>query len=128
MNKNILCCLYVWNGLIDTINNYAPAKYEIGIVDDPKDLCVVNDILDGLCVIRVIVDDSIDLDMALDRCWKLGKIVETILNQYDTSDDTKEWFMHNEPSFLNRNRKECDDEWVIKNGGIVQYSILKDRR
>lgn len=128
MNKSFLYCHDVWNGLIDAINNYAPAKYEIGIVDNPDDICVINDNLDGLCEVRVTVDSSIDLDMALDRCWKLGTIVETMLNQYDTSDDTKEWSLHNEPSFRKSNRDECNDEWVIENGGVVVYSILKDRR
>lgn len=118
MNSNLMNS-DMWGQLIEAVKCYAPAEYEIDFLDD----------LDGQCVVNVVVNkNSIDLDMAIDRCWKLGKIVKTILNQYDTSDDTMEWFMYNEPSFWKDNGEECYDEWIIENGGIIQYCIYKERK
>lgn len=110
----------MWGKLIKAVKCYAPAKYEIDFLCDP----------DGQCVVNVILDNEIedDLETAIYKGYKLGKIVETVLNQYDSSDGTKKWFLYSEENYFKHNGEECDDEWVDECGGIVQHVIIKDWR
>lgn len=109
----------MWDLLVEAVKCYDPAEYKIDFLDD----------LDGQCVVNVIVDNkTIDLEDAIDKGYKLGKIVETILNQYDTSDKTKKWFLYDEENFFKHNGEECYEEWIEEHGGIVQHIIIKEGR
>lgn len=106
----------MWDRLVEAVKCYDPAEYKIDFLDD----------LDGQCVVNVVVDNKdIYLDTAIEKGYKLGKIVETILNQYD-SDNIKKWFLYDEENFFDNDGEECYEEWIEYNGGIVQHIIIKE--
>lgn len=104
----------MFDKLILAVKYHRPADYLVDFLDGDS------------CIINCTVDNNvIDLDMALDNAYSLAQLVKVALNTY-FDEEGYEWYVHSEPNFFARNGEEADDDFIIENGGIVQYQLFKD--
>lgn len=101
-------------GLVCAVKCHRPADYLVDFLDG--DSCIVNCTVDN---------NTIDFDMALDNAHSLAELVKCALNTY-FNEEGYEWYVHSEPNFFAHNGDEATDDFIIKNGGIVQYQLFKD--
>lgn len=105
----------MFNGLVFAVKCHRPADYLVDFLDG--DSCIVNCTVDN---------NAIDFDMALDNAHSLARLVSVALNTY-FNEEGYEWYVHSEPNFFAHNGEEATDDFIIENGGIVQYQLFKDK-
>lgn len=103
----------MFNHLIYAVKCNRPADYLVDFLDGDS------------CVVNCTVDNIIDLDMALDNAYSLAQLVKVALNTY-FDEEGYEWYVHSEPNFFSHNGDEATDDFIIENGGIVQYQLFKE--
>jgi hypothetical protein len=104
----------MFDGLVYAVKCHRPADYLVDFLDG--DSCIVNCTVDN---------NTIDFDMALDNAYSLAQLVKTALNTY-FDEEGYEWHVRLEPNFFSYNGEEATDDFVIENGGTVQYQLFKD--
>ena len=103
----------MFNKLINAVKCHRPADYLVKFLD--IDSCIVN------CVVNSVTD----FDMALDNAACLAELVKVTLNLY-FGEDGYEWYVHSMPNYCTHLGEETTDDFIIKNGGVVQYQLFKD--
>jgi hypothetical protein len=103
----------MFDKLIFAVKCHRPADYLVDFLDG--DSCIVN------CTCNAVTD----LDTALDNAYSLAQLVKTALNIY-FDEEGYEWHVRLKPNFWTHLGEEATDDFVIKNGGIVQYQLFKD--
>lgn len=103
----------MFDKLIAAVKCHRPAEYLVDFLDG--DSCIVN------CTVNAVTD----FDMAIDNAYSLAELVKVALNTY-FDEEGYEWYVHSEPNFWTHLGEEATDDFIIKNGGIVQYQLFKD--